>query len=157
MYIQKENEDMGRDSNASVLHSFASYYSLYEAYSGLFKRIGTTSPARLILLTAFVYWNYLNGGVDNFSRAVTTLCYTNNSENTTVSLPERMLCAHVSNAAVVFTHRARKRFGKLPVTVSDSKGQKRYRKLAVPWCVKLVHIFQVCTSSGKGVCESYQE
>ncbi|CAN8067665.1 unnamed protein product [Agarophyton chilense] len=100
--IPKAYDSLLQTSHASDLHSYASYYSLSQAYRSLVAlQHGTLPPAQMIHPTAFVYWNYLKGGVDEFSRAMTSLCYTNVDENPIVSNIGRLLCPQVNNAAVV--------------------------------------------------------
>ncbi|CAN8073937.1 unnamed protein product [Agarophyton chilense] len=112
--ITNEYDDLLQTSHASDLHSYASYYSLSQAYKTLARNCGTLPPARMIRPTAFVYCNYLKGGVNEFSRAMTSLCYKNSGENPIVSIIGRFLCAQVNNAAVVHCLSVARRKGRLP-------------------------------------------
>ncbi|CAN8067640.1 unnamed protein product [Agarophyton chilense] len=82
----------------------------------------------MIRPTAFVYWNYLKGGVDEFSRAMTSLCYTNVGENPIVSIIGRLLCAQVNNAAVVHRLCLARQKGHLPMNY-EGAGGRSFRQL----------------------------
>ena len=68
----------------------------------------------MIRPSALVYWNYLKGWVEEFSRALKSLCYTNSSENPIVSVLGRWLAAQVNNAALAHRLSIGKRRGLLP-------------------------------------------
>ena len=98
------------DTFATDLYSLASFYNLSQAYRNLVQKNGPLPPSRMIRPTLLVYWNTLKGGVDEFSRALKTLAYTNTSENPIVSIVGRLISSQVGNAAIA--HRlsiARKR------------------------------------------------
>lgn len=58
-------------------------------------------PAQMIRPTSLVYWNYLKGAADEFSRVLQSLAYTNHSENPIVSIIGRLICAQINSAAIV--------------------------------------------------------
>ena len=107
--VPKEYDDILKNSHASDLYSFASYYGLSEAIRKELRLRGEPiPPARMIRLTPAVYWNNLKGGVDVISRYFRTLARTNISENPVVSIIARLLSMQVNNAAVAFRlHKAR--------------------------------------------------
>ena len=68
----------------------------------------------MIRPSGLVFWNLLKGRVDEFSRALKSLCYTNSPENPIVSVLGRLLIAQVNNAAVVHRFALAKTRGRLP-------------------------------------------
>ena len=99
--IPQEYDDMLQASFASDLHCFASFYGLSMAYRKLVRDRGMPlPPARMIRPTLLFYWNSLRGGMDENSRAMTSLTKTNTSENPIVSVIGRILRSQVNNAAI---------------------------------------------------------
>ena len=101
--IPKEYDNMLRQSHASDIHSFMSYYSLSEALRKCVEeRKAPIPPSRMIRLTPTVYWNHLKGGVDVISRYMKTMARCNISENPVVSIVARLVSMQLSNAAVLY-------------------------------------------------------
>ena len=71
---------------ASDLHTWASIYSLCQAYKDRVQQHGPLPLSRMIRPIFLVYRNALKGGVDEFSRALTTLAYTNTSAHPIVRI-----------------------------------------------------------------------
>lgn len=67
--------------------------------------------------------------MDEFSRALTSLCYTNASETPILSIIERLLCAHENNAAVVHRFSLTRKCGSLPGSWVEVQTVKGYRKI----------------------------
>ena len=85
--IPHEYDDMLQASFASDLHSSASFYGLSMAYKKLVRDKGMPlHPARMIRPTLLVYWNYLKGGMHEYSRAMMSLIKNNTSANPIVSI-----------------------------------------------------------------------
>lgn len=103
MYIPKDYDDMLRQSHASDIQSFMSYYGLSQSLRACVEERGSPLPPyRMIRLTPTVYWNHLKGGVDVISCYMKTLARCNISESPVVSIIARILSMQVSNAAVVY-------------------------------------------------------
>ena len=127
--IPKRYEDLVENTFAADLYSLASFYNLSQAYKALVHRNGPLPPSRMIRPLLLVYWNTLKGGVDEFSRALKTLAYTNTSENPIVSIIGRLISSQVGNAAIA--HRffiARKR-GVLPPLNHEWCKSQTYKKI----------------------------
>lgn len=107
--IPQQYDVMLKNSQASDLYSFASYYGLSQAIRKELRLRGEPiPPARMIRLTPVVYGNNLKGGVNVISRYLRTQARSNISENTVVSIIARLLSMQVNNAAVAFRlHKAR--------------------------------------------------
>ena len=124
-YIPEKYDDLLQGTFATDLTSFASYYNLSLAYKSLVTLKGPQPPARMIRPTALIHWNVVKGGVDEFSRALKTLAYTNNSENPIVSVIGRLLCSQVHNMAVVIRLSIAKRKGYLDNDSNTSRAAQR--------------------------------
>ena len=88
-------------SHASDMHTWASVYSLCQSYKHRVQQHGPLPPSRMIKPIFLLYWSALKGGVDEFSRALTTLAYTNTSEHPIASIIRLLFCAQVAIAAIV--------------------------------------------------------
>ena len=122
-------EGLLADTYAADLYSFASFYNLSEAYKELSLTRGPLPPARMIRPSGLVFWNLVKGGVDEFSRALKSLCYHNSSENPIVSILGRLLCAQVSNAAIVHWFSIAKARGMLEKFEKDGAIEAGYSSL----------------------------
>lgn len=65
--IPNEYDGLLQTYHSSDSYSYASYYSLSQAYHSLARKRSTLPPAQKIRPTVFVYWNHLKGGVDESS------------------------------------------------------------------------------------------
>ena len=70
----------------------------------------------MIRSAALVLWNHVKGVVDEFSRALKSLTYTNASENPIVIVIGRLVGSQINNAAVLHKLSIAKRNGSLPDT-----------------------------------------
>ena len=113
-HIPSAYDELLDDTHATDLFSYASFYNLCTAYKRLASTVGPLPPAIMIRPSGLVFWNLLKGGVDEFSRALKSLCYTNASENPIESVLGRLLIAQVNHSAVVHRFALAKRRGLLP-------------------------------------------
>eukprot|EP00178_Gracilaria_changii_P016681 TRINITY_DN479_c3_g1_i11.p1 TRINITY_DN479_c3_g1~~TRINITY_DN479_c3_g1_i11.p1 ORF type:complete len:1373 (+),score=138.00 TRINITY_DN479_c3_g1_i11:3191-7309(+) len=128
--IPKQYDALLLDSYATDLYSFGSFYNLAKAYKQLANDKGPLPPSRMIRPSALVFWNLLKGGVDEFSRNMKQMCYTNSSENPIVSVIGRLLCSQVANAGVVYRMVKARLSGMLPRNnKQDFETRASYRKL----------------------------
>ncbi|CDF34053.1 unnamed protein product [Chondrus crispus] len=129
-YIPREYDALLKESHASDINSFASYYSLSTGIRRLIDKDGRPMPpARMIRLTPAVFWNHLKGGVDVISRYLKTLARSNISENPVTSIIARLLVMQVNNAALCFRLFKARELGKLPATIpmENKKGYSKTR------------------------------
>ena len=110
-YIPKEFDNHLKNTHASDIHGFMSYYNLSQALrKSVIERGSPIPPSRIIRLSPTVYWNHLKGGVDVMSRYMKTIARSNISENPVVSIVGRLLSMQVSNAVVAYRlYQARRR------------------------------------------------
>lgn len=102
--------------HATDIFSYSSFYNLRTAYKQFASRIGPIPPARMIRPSGLVFWNLEKGGVDEFNRALKSLCQTNSLENPIFSMLRIILIAQVNRAAVVHWFALGKWRGLLPDT-----------------------------------------
>ena len=129
-HVPKEYDDLLRNSHASDLYSFVSYYNLSKAIrKEVLKRGSPISPCRMIGLTPAVFWNNLEGGVDVISRNLKTLARTNISENPVISIIARLLSMRMCNAAVIYRLSLARQRNILPPSVNEQHGTEGYASL----------------------------
>ena len=111
--IPASYDEVLHNSNATDLHSHASFYNHSNAFKRLAIQNGAIPPARMIRPSALLDLNYLKGRVKEFNRALKSLCYTSSSENLIIGVLGRLLVAQVNNAALMLGLSISKRRGLL--------------------------------------------
>lgn len=86
-HIRKEYDELLRDTHATDLYDFCTYYNLHRALRAKVNNSGRPPPpARQIRPTTLVWWNATNAGFNEFSRAMTYLARNDVSENPLVRI-----------------------------------------------------------------------
>ena len=102
------------DTLGIYIFSLASFYNRSRTYKRLVESNGPLPPSRKIRPALLVYWNALKGGVDEFSRNLKTLAYTNSSENPIVSIIGRLISSQVGSARIAHRFSVARSCGVLP-------------------------------------------
>ena len=101
--IPDEYDTLVRDTFASDLQSFSSYYNISLS---LKKHIQTTGlplvPSEMVRPTVLVFWNAVKGGVDEYSRSMTNLTHHNVTQDPLTTVFLRLLMSQVHNAAISY-------------------------------------------------------